>query len=688
MAGTEPASAVGHTRGAGPLELAYRPHLDGLRAFAVYLVVLFHAGVDRFDGGFIGVDVFFVLSGYIVTQVLLRDVETSGTIGLRRFYSRRFRRLLPAAFVTLLVTAAVFSAIASPAEVADAVDAVRAAFLYVANWFFIGQATDYWGADIEASPVLHFWSLAIEEQFYLCWPLLLLAAVRVTRRFGARQWDVVRVAVGVGAVASLVAALRISSTDLARAYYGTDTRAYQLLAGALLALSFSALLRRQALRRAVGVAGIPALLALVVLATPAVDVEPIERGIVTVVLAGTLIASIDAAPRSLAARALSVAPVVYLGRISYGTYLWHWLVVIVVVRTFDVTPVATAGITFLVATGLASLSYQLLERPVREWRALDRARGPVIAAGLAISVVSAVLIVPAVMEDDDGAQVAVGASGSQPVAGTGRVDGTVDWRAAVADRPDFPDCIDADPERCTIVDGDGPHVLLMGDSHARMFVPTFERIAREHNLRLSTTIRPVCPWQRGLQLGEEASECARHQEDWYGRIIPALDPDVVVAIHRPIDDPADPVDISTADGVPARFGDEYQRAIRDATVASVDELAADGREIVIFEPTPATTDLDPIACLSEEQGIAACRFVASEEPKPLERTYREIAEQRDDVTALDVDRLVCPYLPICDPVLDGMVVFRDDTHITGSFATSLADEIWAALRDNGVVDGG
>src|SRR5918993_5931608 len=147
--------------GAAPHE--YRPHLDGVRAIAVYLVVLFHAGVPGFEGGFIGVDVFFVLSGYLVTQLLLRDLEGQGSIRYGRFYSRRIRRLLPAATVVLLVTAAVYAAVASPVQVDAAADAIRSCFLYVANWHFIREATDYFSEDVAESPVIHFWSLAVEE---------------------------------------------------------------------------------------------------------------------------------------------------------------------------------------------------------------------------------------------------------------------------------------------------------------------------------------------------------------------------------------------------------------------------------------------------------------------------------------------------------------------------------------------
>src|SRR4051794_22386870 len=212
---------------------AYRPHLDGLRAVAVYLVVLFHAGAVRFAGGFIGVDVFFVLSGFLVTQLLLRDLAQE-SIRFGRFYARRFRRLLPAAFVALIVTAVVFTAIARAGEVVDAVGSFKAAFLYVANWYFIHHSTGYFGADISENPVLQFWSLAIEEQFYLLWPLTLGGLFLVTRRIDrARRMQVIRTAVLAGAVASALWALSLRTPALTRAYYGTDPRPYELRAGAL-----------------------------------------------------------------------------------------------------------------------------------------------------------------------------------------------------------------------------------------------------------------------------------------------------------------------------------------------------------------------------------------------------------------------------------------------------------------------
>src|SRR5690349_6131012 len=158
------------TRATTRAGLRYRPYLDGLRCLAVYLVVAFHAGLHRFAGGFVGVDVFFVLSGYLMTRILVRELAQKRRIGFRHFYARRFRRILPAAGATLLASAFVYGVVATPFEGLQAGGDFRSAFLYFANWHFFAQSTNYFAPSVNASPVLHFWSLAVEEQFYLAWP--------------------------------------------------------------------------------------------------------------------------------------------------------------------------------------------------------------------------------------------------------------------------------------------------------------------------------------------------------------------------------------------------------------------------------------------------------------------------------------------------------------------------------------
>ena len=213
----------------------HRPHLDGLRTVAVYLVLAFHVGVNNAIGGFIGVDIFFVLSGFLFTRVLLGTYSKDQN-KLWSFYAKRIRRLLPAAVVALVCTAAVYAVIASHAEFRSVTDSFQSALLYYANWHFISSSSDYFAANIESNPVLHFWSLSIEEQYYFGWPLMLLALTTFARR-RQRGFTIIRGIVAVAVIASLIWALYLETFNVSRAYYGTDTRAYQLLAGALFVLS-------------------------------------------------------------------------------------------------------------------------------------------------------------------------------------------------------------------------------------------------------------------------------------------------------------------------------------------------------------------------------------------------------------------------------------------------------------------
>jgi peptidoglycan/LPS O-acetylase OafA/YrhL len=665
----------------------YRPQLDGLRAFAVYLVVAFHAGLTRFDGGFIGVDVFFVLSGYLVTQLLLRDVHGQGHIGFARFYSRRFRRLLPASFVVLLVTAAAFAAVAAPAEVIEGLRSIKAAFLYVANWFFIRESNDYFGGDINASPVVHFWSLSIEEQFYAVWPLLLAGLVLVTRRAGHAQWHAIRIVVAIAGACSLIAGLRLADTNFNRAYYGTDTRAYQLLAGAFLAMTPQIFAFAQRRRRELGGVAIVALVVLVVLGTSLVHFGPITRGAIVTVVTCALIVALEEARGGVVVRGLSTTPLVYLGQVSYGTYLWHWPVIVITVRLIDISPLPLFFVAAGLATGLASLSYQVLERPVRASKPLDRYRVPVIALGLALSVVGAFVFAPAIVDDQESKGAAVETTDAGSTAGA--VDPrTLDWRGAIDDWEVQPHCLKGPVSNCIGVSGGAPRILLVGDSNAVMLYPAFEAMAKRLGATLAVAARDSCPWQRGLLFADLRHQdvCATNQTDTYDRILPDFDPDVVVLMDRTFEDPNSLAAVETADGRVEPGTPGFVPAVRRATEQSLEALRRDGRKIVLIEPTPfSPRKLSPNVCLSMAKSVDECRYIASPGPMGVERMYRGIAEDEDDVWALDIDQLVCPYLPICDPVIDGEIVKVDQGHITATYARIISRDIEKFLEDNTIV---
>jgi peptidoglycan/LPS O-acetylase OafA/YrhL len=683
---------VQDTAEAGPPS-HYRPQLDGLRAIAVYLVVAFHAGIARFSAGFVGVDVFFVLSGYLVTHLLLRDLGSMSRIDLRRFYSRRFRRLLPAAFVALMLTAVVYVAVATPADAASALGGFRSAFLYVANWHFISQSNDYFAANVNTNPVLHFWSLAVEEQFYLFWPLLLSGLYAITRRRGDQRWNTIRVVVGIGMVASLVAALAISRTDLSRAYYGTDTRAYELLAGALLAMT-PALTRRTASRQRTARRLAPVLVAGVLLvATSIVHLGAIQRGVAITALSCALILALELSVGGVVVRTLSSRTASYLGRVSYGTYLWHWPVIVIATLRFHPDSWALFGLTSLIATGLAGLSYELLERPIRISARLDRYRTPIIATGLAVSVVSGLVFVPAILHhrrtNVGGVALATSAVGEgwripipdelRPSSATEQKNGTVV-------------CFDEAVDQCEAVHGTKQRVLLLGDSHAKMLAPAFSEIARKHSMTLAVASLPNCAWQPGVALepiGGKAggpATCRARQDDWYQRILPQFAPDIVVVASRGIEDPANSTDVRLPDGQRLHWGESgFTEALQAASDHALQLLKHPGRKIVIIESTPlAPTGIDPYTCLSGATYLDDCRYVATAGPSPIVQYFRSIADGKS-LLSLDLDHVVCPYFPICDPVVGGIVVKIDRQHLSAAYSMRISDSIDATLTRDGVL---
>jgi len=677
--GVASGASEAHEGGSGESTAAYRPHLDGLRAVAVYLVVLFHAGVARFSGGYIGVDVFFVLSGFLVTQLLLRDIHGRGSIRFRRFYSRRFRRLLPAAFVALLVTAAVYAAIASPAEVSGAVSSFKAAFLYSTNWYFIHQSTSYFGADV-TNPVLHFWSLAVEEQFYLVWPLALGGLFALTRRMDSTgRMRVARSVVLLGALASAVWALSLRSSDPNRAYYGTDTRAYELLAGAFIALVPSLVDTAKRFRRLLRTATVLSGAALLVLASSWVDFDAIERGVAVTVITCVGIVAIEVADGGFVKRALSSRSMVYLGKVSYGTYLWHWIVILVLLRVFAPSEIATAAIAVLIATALASLSFEMLERPVRMSGLLDRAPRAVIASGLVISVVAALVLIPRIAQPADASKSA-GRNAAAPLLTP--VPAGLDSRGA---KNVFPKCLAQPGIGCTIVNGSGRHLLLMGDSNAAMLIPMFAVIARREDLTLSVATGAGCPWQRDLFTRFELTSCRLHKDDLYRRIIPALHPDIIVVMNLAYGSPGPLIPaLLDAHRKQVDFAAEAQ-----ATRRSVALLRAGGRDVVLMEPIPVpiapSTSFNPFTCLYNAKDLEQCRYRADPSPSPIEKLYRQLAQHDDKIHALDLDTAVCPLLPVCDPMIDGVIVKIGPTHLTTMFAEVLAPEVDTDLKSIGLL---
>ncbi|HEU0235034.1 MAG TPA: acyltransferase family protein [Candidatus Limnocylindrales bacterium] len=354
--------------------LPYLPGLDGLRALAVAAVVLYHAEVAPLSGGFLGVDLFFVISGFLITSILLAEWERTGRLDLRAFWLRRARRLLPALFV-LLIAALAFAVLFLPESVARLRSDVAAAAAYVTNWYLLAGDQSYFETIDRQSPLLHLWSLAVEEQFYLAWPLILLATLRVAGRRGAL---VLTVGAACGS-AAWMAVLAAPDGDPSRVYYGTDTRIFAPLAGAALAFlagrwGAAAGERREprTLGR-IGRADPVAVASLAVLGWFAVNVGSdattlYTGGLAVVALSGTLLVGSVVHPDArLVPWLLERSGLRWLGTRSYGIYLWHWPILSITRPGLDVAadgPVLLAARLAVIGL-LAEVSYRVIERPIR-----------------------------------------------------------------------------------------------------------------------------------------------------------------------------------------------------------------------------------------------------------------------------------------------------------------------------------
>jgi peptidoglycan/LPS O-acetylase OafA/YrhL len=358
-------------------QLPYRPGLDGLRALAVAGVVLYHAGVSWMPGGFLGVDVFFVLSGYLITSLLLAERRREGRVGFKAFWLRRARRLLPAVLLVIFVCLLAASTIARDDLARTRGDAL-ASLVYMTNWHLIAASHSYFNAFGRPSLLQHLWSLAVEEQFYLFWPLVLLGSLKLV----GRRWTILLTVLLALASTALMWGLFNPNQDPSRVYYGTDTRASTLLVGALLAFAwplggFRDEVSRRAARVLDGV-GCLALLGVLAFFVRVQDYDPwmYRGGFLLVALCTAVLIAVVVHPASVLGRALGTRTLRWIGVRSYGIYLWHWPVMMLTRPGIDVPWRGTLVILAQIALTLvlAALSYRYVETPVRSGAAQRRLR--------------------------------------------------------------------------------------------------------------------------------------------------------------------------------------------------------------------------------------------------------------------------------------------------------------------------
>ena len=483
--------------------LVYQPGLDGLRGLAVAGVLFFHGGFSWAAGGYLGVSTFFTLSGFLITSLLLREREATGGISLKAFWGRRFRRLMPASLVALAGIVLYGLFVAEQAQLNDLRGDVLAALAYVANWRFIFQDQSYADLFTSPSPVQHFWSLAIEEQFYFVFPAL-ATLVLVVAGGGRRVFMVV---LGVGAVASTLAMALLHEPGLAttRVYYGTGTRAVELLVGALLATVIAGYpLRLRALgRHLVTVVGGVTLIVVLWWWSSVDQSSPwLYEGGLTIYAMLSLLLIVAATTPGPVRRLLSVEPLRQLGRISYGVYLYHWPIFLWLSpeRTgLSIGPLFVLRVAVTLAVAL--VSFRFIEQPVRkgsmvtDWRRW--VAPPIAVAGIAL----AAFVVTAVVPDRGGVAVALEnpTEAQEPAAVAASAGDTTTGAGGGAT---------AGVERA----------LLVGDSVTGQAYPSFERIFAEAGITTGYA-------------GGPGTGPLKPQDSWFEQVqewVQTFDPDVVV----------------------------------------------------------------------------------------------------------------------------------------------------------------
>lgn len=715
-----PSRVVTSTATSAQTRATFRPDIEGLRAIAVLAVLAYHARVPGISGGYIGVDVFFVVSGFLITGLIVRELRATGTLSLPTFYARRARRLLPAALVVIAATVLASAVLLPPLRVGDIGLDGAASALYIGNIRYALQATDYLQAELDPSPLLHFWSLGVEEQFYLVWPALLLLAA-------GRGADIRRIAITVAVVAagSFSLAVVLTPTDGPLAFFVLPTRAWELAVGAGLALAATRLARMPAAASSMAVAGGLGAIGVGALAFDLSTPFPGTAAMLPVAGAALIIAGGMRSPHGPLSRLLSVAPMRWIGGISYSLYLWHWPLLVIPAAAIEaplpgLVRLALVGATF----ALAAASRRWIEDPVRHGRAARMPSPRTLAAAGALSLIVAigalgvgtVIAPPATSASIDDVPLVLpsrppASAGASPAASGGaNPDATGGPGAPATTRPPTltaPVPVDLVPSLGTVradlpaVYADGCHtsaaelpsiadrsicvfgvpkagttVVLIGDSHAAQWFPALERLALERSWRLVSLTKSACPAIRtdtaifDPTAKRAYPECATWLTMTVDRIATER-PDLVV-----ISDARSTRFLIDGEAVRSTDRDDLWGAGLDATIRAV--RAAGAAAVVVIGDTPDPAG-DPPVCLSAHLDDA----LACATPAETAITLTRLATERDVATArgagfIDPSDWLCPTDP-CPAVIGRLLVYRDSHHMTTPFAKALAPYLEPAL---------
>ncbi len=639
-----------HTQQSG-----FRTDIEGLRGIAVLIVVAFHCGMPGFGGGFSGVDVFFVLSGYLITGLLVSEIEKTRRLSLLQFYSRRLRRLLPACALTLFVTMLVGSLVLSPHELTFAGRAARATALYLSNIFFAINAADYFSPNVATNPMLHTWSLAVEEQFYICWPLLIMAGLLYLRSRKA----LISILASVTFI-SFCISIWTTAKGGTFAFYQLPARAWEFGIGGL-----AVILPRKNFKISYSVwmisgwAGIAAIFA----GTYWISGEANFPGWVALLpVIGTVIALLAGAelPCKGVGVLLGSTPLQYLGTMSYSWYLWHWpFLVLATALQPEISVAGKLGVAVL-SLLLAHVTHHFIENPVRFHPYLARQPWATIAMASGLMVLSV-------------------ATSVASIGFASRMANRPEMKQIMAAAEDISrmprkECVTlgemAEVKKCSFGEVTAAtQIVLFGDSHAIQWFNPLEKIAQKRGWRLTTMVKSGCQ-AIDIRSPEKSRGFERSCDAWRTdvlRQIEELRPASVI------------IGSASSDVKSGNHGSVSTDEWRQGTERILRRLAVASDHVILIRDTPFPR-VDIPTCLARSARHSwypggACEMIRA---KVLNQAIFE-AEQAaakglHNVHLIDMTDQLCQE-ETCWAIRNNEIIYRDDNHLTGQYA----DSLWTIL---------
>lgn len=648
----------------------FKPEIQGLRAIAILAVVLYHVHAPGFAGGFAGVDVFFVISGFLICGALMRELRDTGQVSVLRFWARRARRLLPNALL-MIGTVILAAQWLIPAYRRSSLywDAFTAS-INVANYHFAAAAVDYFHRDSPDSPLLHFWSLNIEEQFYAVWPLILwLLGLSLSRR-AYRVVPVVLIAIALG---SFGYSLWLLTYDQPLAYFHGASRAWELAAGGLLVLVQPHLLRGPRwIASILGGIGLIGVLGAICWYGDAMT-YPGYAALLPTLGAAMVIAATQAGAGPVAlSRLLSVPPLQWFGKLSYSLYLWHWPVLMFAAILFpEVSFAPVLGVAMSVL--LAWVTFNWVEEPVHRGRLL--AFGPANTLAIALASVGAISIASLALANN------LNVSGSRATAADLSTTERLRHAASEAGTNDTQHC-HLDPKETAqppCIFGaihSANRAVLFGDSHASQWFAPLDLAAKTAGWRLDAWTKSSCPSVEMpmyfVPKKVDFTECSVWRADVLNKLTGPDKPDLVFLSNLVdytgwVRDPSGGAELSR-EAVRARWSLGFASVLR--------RLMDAGLQVVVIRDTPQAYR-DFADCLAAHGGSACSRprAAAVSEPSP----DVEVALTFDGVMVVDLTDRICNQT-LCPVERDGLIVYRDRHHLTPSFAATLADGFERAFK--------